>query len=322
MKPRILITKQLDQQVLNYLSSFCDYTVSEKLPREDLIEQIGEYDGLLTTKVKVDDELLVKAHQLKIVSNIAVGYDNYDVQAIKKHRIMATHTPEVLDETVADLVFAIVLASARRISELDEYVKKGEWNKDDEESLFGKDVYGATMGIVGLGRIGQKVARRATLGFGMNVIYHNRTKNKEVEEDLGIRYEELDSLLKQSDFVVLMTPLTKETLHLIGKREFDLMKRDSIFINCARGQVIDQQALIKALKEKQIAGAGLDVFEKEPIDKDNELLKMKNVLTLPHIGSATKKTRLAMQMLAAENIVAGLTGNKPQNLISELKMDF
>jgi gluconate 2-dehydrogenase len=184
--------------------------------------------------------------------------------------------------------------------------------------LFGKDVFGATMGIVGLGRIAKKIVRRANLGFGMNVIYHNRTQNKALEDKLGIHYAELDQLLQQADYIVLMTPLTKETYHFISEREFHLMKNDAIFINCARGQVVDEKALVSALNEKQIAGAGLDVFEKEPIDQGNELLKMKNVITLPHIGSATERTRLDMQMLAAQNLVDGLTGKRPRNLIKEL----
>ncbi|MDC3418013.1 D-glycerate dehydrogenase [Aquibacillus sp. 3ASR75-54] len=320
-KPKVLITEQLPKEILAYINERCECIIPTnegKMSRADVLEKISDVDGLLTSKVEVNEELLSRAHRLKIVSDISVGYDNYDVEAIKSHHVLATHTPYVLDETVADLVFSLVLSVARRIPELDRFVKDGNWTSAINESLFGKDVHSTTMGIVGMGRIGEKIARRAKLGFNMDVLYYKRKPSEELESMLGINYATLSELLERSDFVVVMTPLTSETHHLIGENEFNRMKSDAFFINASRGAVIDENALIQALKNKKIAGAGLDVFDQEPVSPDNELLKMDNVVTLPHIGSATKKTRFDMAMVGAENLVAGVTGKTPSYLIKEL----
>src|SRR5690625_5037448 len=255
----------------------------------------------------IDDELLNHAPRLKVVSNVSVGYNNFNVAAMKKRNVIGTNTPYVLDETVADLTFALILSTARRIPELDKLVKEGRWEptKDDHE-FFGVDVHAKTLGIIGMGRIGEAIARRAKLGFHMDVMYHNRNRKHDIESQLEIVYRDFDDLLKQSDIVVLMTPLTDETYQLIGEREFQLMKKSAIFVNVSRGQTVDEQALIKALQKGEIYGAGLDVFEQEPIQKDNPLLKMDNVVTVPHIGSATKQTRDAMGMRAAKNLVSAL----------------
>lgn len=226
--------------------------------------------------------------------------------------MIGTNTPHVLDETVADLAFGLILASARRIAELDRFVKEGKWERENGDDPFmGVDVHHATLGIIGMGRIGEAIARRAKFGFNMDVLYYNRNQKPEVEKEVGVTYSHFEDLLKESDFVLLMTPLTPETRHLIGEKEFKLMKKTAIFINVSRGQTVDEQALITALRNKEIHGAALDVFDQEPVEKDNPLLQMPNVVTTPHIGSATQKTSDAMAMRAAQNMVAVLTGQKP-----------
>lgn len=313
MKPKIYLTLPVDEKVENYLKKHCivrKWEGKEPISREMLLEELIDVDGLYTAGYKIDDELLDHAPKLKVVSNMSVGYNNFDLVAMKKRNVIGTHTPYVLDETVADLTFALILAVARRIAELDKLVKEGGWMPSiDDREYFGMDVHHTTLGIIGMGRIGEAIARRAKLGFNMDVIYHNRNRKFDVEDELEITYSEFDSLLKQSDFVVLLTPLTEQTYQLIGEREFKLMKKSAIFINVSRGQTIDEKALIQALENKEIYGAGLDVFEQEPIEKDNPLLGMDNVVTVPHIGSATKKTRDAMSMRAAENLVKALTNS-------------
>jgi len=312
VKPKIYVTLPITNEVEKYLSEDCEvskWTGEGRIPRDILLQEIEEVDGLLTSGIRIDEELLTKAPKLKIVSNVSVGYNNFDVEAMRKYNVIGTNTPFVLDETVADLTFSLILASARRISELDQLVKMGNWNPaKDDKAFFGLDVHSSTIGIVGMGRIGEAVARRAKFGFNMDVLYYNRNRKPDAEEKYEAEYCDLDSLLKKSDFVVMLTPLTPETEHLIGEREFKLMKKTAFFINVSRGKTVDEKALIRALKDKEIYGAGLDVFQKEPVEKDNPLLKMQNVVTVPHIGSATEKTRDAMMMRAVQNIVAGVTG--------------
>jgi gluconate 2-dehydrogenase len=272
--------------------------------------------GLFTAGGKIDEELLSHAPQLKVVSNVSVGYNNMDLEAMRAHGVIGTNTPEVLDETVADLVFALILGAARRIAELDQYMKQGKWQKGDDTSLYGLDVHHTTLGIIGMGRIGEAIARRAKLGFLMNVQYYNRNRKPELEARLGVTYQPMNELLRTSDFILLMTPLTDETTHLIGRDQFLIMKPTAIFINASRGKTVDETALIEALQNKQIQAAGLDVYDREPIDALNPLLRMPNVLTLPHIGSATAQTRFDMAMLAAKNLVSAIQGQIPPNLIS------
>ncbi len=231
---------------------------------------------------------------------------------------MATNTPTVLDETVADTIFGLILSTARRIPEMDRNVKKGKWiTSNIDEEWFGVNVHHKTLGIIGLGGIGSSLAKRGHFGFDMKILYHNRSRNEEAEELYNATYCSMDELLQESDFVCVMVPLSKQTEKLIGKREFSLMKKSSIFINASRGKVVDEQALIEALQQKEILAAGLDVFTQEPVSFDNPLLSMDNVVTLPHIGSATKETRLKMQLLAAENVVEGLMNGIPKNLINK-----
>ena len=318
MKPKVIVYKKVDQKVLDYIKQTCEIVYFEKLDSNNYAEflhGLKDAHGILGAGLKIDKELLDQAPQLKIVSNVSVGYDNLDLPLLSERGIMATNTPEVLNETVADTVMGLILATARRMPELDSWVKSGQWNAMLAEKWFGVDVHHKVLGIIGLGGIGTAVAKRAHFGFNMDILYHNRSRNHEAEQQYGATYCSLEDLLKQSDFVCLMTPLTPETEKLMGKKEFEQMKESAIFINASRGKTVDEEALIQALQNGEILAAGLDVFDPEPVKKDNPLLSMKNVVTLPHIGSATMETRFNMAMLAAENLVAGLKGDIPPSLI-------
>lgn len=319
MKPKILITKKLPDYVKEYIGNYCDYEIDEDAGYDDIINKIHDKDGLLLAGTKIDKNLLEHAPKLKVVSNISVGYNNFNIEDMKAKNIIGTHTPGVLNDTVADLIFGLILSTARKLPEMDRYVKDGKWNKQDESIIFSKDVHHSTLGIIGMGRIGETVAKRAKYGFDMEVLYYNRNRKYDTEKNIGVKYADLNDLLKQSDFILIMTALTDETYHMIDEEQFNLMKSDAILINASRGATVNEKALIKALNEKKILGAGLDVFEKEPIEKDNLLLKMSNVVLLPHVGSATIKTRNDMALLAAENLVAALKGEVPPNVVPELK---
>lgn len=321
MKPTVFIDRPIPAEVEAYIAEHCNYFVwnsKERIPREVLLEKMAEADGLLTAGRKVDQSFLDIAPKLKAVSTVSVGYNHFDVSAMRARGVVGTHTPELLDETVADLVFALILSTARRIAELDRYVKEGLWKPEDGENLFGIDVHHATLGIIGMGRIGEAIARRAKFGFEMSVRYCNRSRKEEAERKFGAVYTSMEELLRTSDFILLMTPLTPETVKLIGREQFRMMKRTAIFINASRGQTVDEVALIEALREGTIRAAGLDVFEKEPVAADNPLLRMPIVVTLPHIGSATFRTRFDMAMLAARNLVLAVTGQTPPNIVPEL----
>jgi gluconate 2-dehydrogenase len=322
MKPKVFIANPIPRGVEDYIAEHCDYRKwdsEEIIPRSQLLEELSDVDGLLIVGGKIDQELLAHAPKLKVVSNVSVGYNNFDLAAMKAREVMGTNTPNVLNETVADLVFGLILAAARRIPELDRYVKDGKWQRGHDEHLFGVDVHHAKLGIIGMGRIGETIARRGKYGFSMDVLYYNRTRKVAAEQSLGVKYCTLQELLQESDFVVLMTPLTAETTHLIGRLELALMKKTAIFINTSRGQTLDEEALIDALEKGNIRGAGLDVFGQEPVDPNNPLLKMSNVVTLPHIGSATEKTRFDMAMIGAQNLVKAVSGEVPPNLVEELR---
>lgn len=320
MKPKVYSSLPIEEEVEVLLTKHFEirkWQGEDPITRQELLQEIGDVEGLFTSGFRIDDELLDHAPHLKVVSNMSVGYNNFDLKAMEKRNIIGTHTPDVLNDTVADLTFGLMLATARRISELDSFVKEKNWQRTkDDEPFFGLDVHSTTLGIIGMGRIGEVIAKRAKFGFNMDVQYYNRNQKPKVEQELGITYRDLESLLATSDFIVLLTPLTDETYQLIGEKEFKLMKKSGIFINVSRGKTIDEQALIKALQNKEIYGAGLDVFEQEPIEKDNPLLEMPNVVCVPHIGSATAQTRDAMCMRAAENLVAGLTGEGAINRVS------
>lgn len=322
-RPKVLIANKFPAEASEYISRFCDCEVWDgggMMPRELLLGKLSDIEGLLLSDFSIDEELLKAAPKLRVVSNVSVGYNNFDISAMKKCRVIGTNTPGVLNDTMADIVFGLMLSTARRIAELDRFMREGLWNKGgDDEGLFGLDVHHSTLGIIGMGRIGETVARRARYGFDMEVCYYNRSRKPEVEEQLSIRYAELEQLLRTSDFIVLLTPLKNDTYHMIDHKEFDMMKRTAIFINASRGQNINEKALIEALKQGKIYGAGLDVFESEPIEEGNPLLELPNVVMTPHIGTATYKTWTSMAILAAENLVKALQGEIPPNIVPELK---
>jgi len=286
------------------------------LTRDELLAGVRGRDGVLCLLTdKIDEEVFEAAGpQCKIFANYAVGYDNVQVEAATRRGIMITNTPGVLTETTADLAWALIFAAARRIVEADAFFRTGQWQGWGPLQFLGHDIYGATLGIVGAGRIGSAVARRA-IGFGMRVLYADTQENVELEERLGAKRVELDELLRESDFVSLHVPLTEQTRHLIGNRELRLMKRTAYLINTSRGPVVDEAALVSALREGLIAGAGLDVYENEPAPAPG-LTELPNVVCLPHLGSATEATRSKMATMAATNLVAGLRGERPPNLVN------
>lgn len=321
VKPYVYLARQVPKEVEAYIAQHCRYRMwdsEEPIPADVLQQEIKEAEGLIPGTGLINDDLLSMAPKLRIVSNVAVGYNNFDLDAMKRRGVIGTHTPHVLDETVADLVFALILSVARRVPELDRLVKEGRWHKGSDEPMFGLDVHHTRLGIIGMGRIGEAIARRARYGFGMEVVYYNRSAKPEAERELGVKRMELEQLLRESDFVVLMVPLTAHTEKFIGAEQFAMMKETAFFINASRGRTVDEAALIDALKQGRIGGAGLDVFEREPVDPANPLLQMPNVVTLPHIGSATHKTRFDMAMVAARNLVMGVAGEQPPNVVPEL----
>ena len=289
-----------------------DYHDSElPLPRADLLRRLQDKDGLICHIISaIDDDLLAACPGLKVVANVAVGYNNVDVAAARRRGVIVTNTPDVLTETTADFAWALLMAAARRVVEADRYARSGDWTTWKWDLLWGADVHGKTLGIVGFGRIGRAVAQRA-LGFGMRVLYHDSVRaDAAVERDLRARATDLETLLREADFVSLHTLLTPETRHLIDERTLRVMKRTAILVNAARGPVVDEAALVRALTEGWIAGAGLDVFEQEPVIHPG-LLPLPNVTLAPHIASASRDTRVAMALLAVRNCLAVLEGKPP-----------
>lgn len=315
MKPKVLVYNRISMKLLDELAIHCQIT--QATPNEaSFLEHLSSADGIIGSGLKVNKNLIDQAPKLKFVANISAGYDNLDVSELTARGIMATNTPDVLVETTADLVFGLLLSAARRIPELDQYVKSGKWNGKIPDELFGVDINRKTLGIIGMGSIGKAVAERAHHGFKMDILYHNRSRNTAAEEELNARYETLEDLLKQSDFVCLMAPLTSETMGMMGEKEFRLMKETAIFVNGARGQLVKEVELITALEKGEILAAGLDVYLNEPLNTKSPLLKMKNVVTTPHVASGTHETRYEMAKLAIENLVKGLTGERPPSLIN------
>lgn len=315
MKPIIYITRKLPDEAIAGLQNAYEVRMwpetDKPVPREVLLEEVKEAEALWTMlSDQVDSELLEAAPKLKIVSNLAVGYNNIDLDAARERGVVVTNTPDVLTETTADLAFALLLATARRLIEAEKTVRSGEWKSWTPMGMTGQDVNGATLGIIGMGRIGEGVCRRAQ-GFNMDVMYHNRTR-KSLED---VQYAELDELLKKSDFVVVLTPLTDETRGMIGERELSLMKDTACLINVARGGIVDEDALYDALESNKIWAAGSDVFEQEPLPTDHKLLSLPNMTVLPHIGSAGIQTRLAMMKLNAGAIDACLSGESVKNRV-------
>ena len=321
-KPKAVIAYPVPQEVVEFVREHCDLKVldfSKPVNLETIKDEISDAEGMVILGLRIDDQLLDHAPKLKVTSNITVGYNNCDLEAMKKRNVLCTHSPGVLDETVADFVMGLLVSAARRLPELDTFTKDGRWVKGDMSELFGRDVHHSTLGIIGMGRIGEAVARRAKFGFEMDVIYYNRSRKEIVEKELGITYKPMDELLAEADFLVTLTPLTAETTHLIGEREFGLMKEGSFIINASRGPVIDEEALIKALRSGKLAGAGLDVFEKEPLPKDSPLLSMKNVVTTPHIAAGTHQTMANLAWTAAKSMVEVLETGTSKNIVPEMK---
>ncbi|NWG88088.1 MAG: D-glycerate dehydrogenase, partial [Hydrogenophilaceae bacterium] len=283
---------------------------------DELVQRLAGKAGALTTIVdRIDAGLLARCPELRAVCNIAVGFNNFDLAACTQHGVLATNTPGVLDDSTADFTWALILAAARRVTESERYLRAGQWTGWKLKQFLGTDVHHATLGILGMGRIGQKVARRAH-GFEMPVLYHNRSRlSPEDEQALNAKYVGLDELLAQSDILTIHTPYSAETHHLVGAAEFAKMKPGVVFIHASRGGVVDDAALVAALKNGRIGAAGLDVYEGEP-KLNAELLKFDNVVLSPHIASSSEATRRNMAMLAAQNLVAALRGETPPNLLN------
>jgi len=314
---KVLVTREIPAAGLSPLEDY-DLTVLSEAPpaRDELLEAAEGAVGVLSNVTeKMDAEFMDAAGSgLKVIANMAVGYDNVDVEAAKERGIVVTNTPGVLDETTADTAFMLLLAAARRLGESERTLRAGNWEWWGPKLFVGVDVWGKKLGIVGMGRIGQAVARRAK-GFGMEILYHNRSRNEEAERELDARYADLDGLLGTADFVSVHTPLTEETRHLIGPDELDKMKPTAVLVNTSRGPVVDEAALAEALADGRIFAAGLDVYEEEP-KVHPKLLERENAVLAPHIGSGSQETRDRMAVLAAENVVAVLSGEEPKTPVS------
>jgi len=287
------------------------------MPRELLLQEVKDADALFTNVTDtIDRELMDLAKELKVISTMAVGYDNIDVKEATKRGIPVGHTPGVLTEAVADLTFSLVMAAGRRVVEAMDVIRNNEWKSWGPFMLTGQQLYGATIGIIGMGRIGEAVARRAK-GFNMNILYHNRSRKYVQEKELDAEYCSLDDLLIKSDYVVLLAPGSEKTQKMMGRKQFDLMKETGVFVNTSRGTNVDEQALYEALKDEKIFAAGLDVFESEPIKGDHPLLQLENVVALPHIGSATVETRNEMVDIAIDNIQKVLRNERALYTVNE-----
>jgi glyoxylate reductase len=311
MKPRVFVTRRIPDRGLKKVLDFADAEVWEdELPpsREILLEKVKDCEGLLSLLTdKIDGELLDHAPKLRVVSNYAVGFDNIDVDAATQRGVAVGNTPGVLTDTTADFAWTLMMAAARRVVEGMDYVRAGKWKTWGPMLLLGCDVHGATLGLLGLGRIGSAMAKRAR-GFDMKVLYYDPFRREDLEKELNITYVDLDTLLRESDFISIHTPLLPETHHLMNAEAFKKMKRTAVLINSARGPIVDTMALYEALRDGEIAYAGLDVTEPEPLPKDHPLLTLPNVIVCPHIASASVETRGLMAEMAADNLIAGLKG--------------
>ncbi|HBC81684.1 MAG TPA: glyoxylate/hydroxypyruvate reductase GhrB [Escherichia sp.] len=319
MKPSIILYKALPDDLHKRLEDHFTVTQVDNLDLETVqknAEAFANAEGMLGSSEKVDAALLEKMPKLRATSTVSVGYDQFDVDALNERGIFLMHTPTVLTETVADTMMALVLSTARRVVEVAERVKAGEWKQGIGPDWFGIDVHHKTLGIIGMGRIGLALAQRAHFGFGMPILYNARRHHAEAEERFQARYCDIDTLLQESDYVCVVLPLTDETHHMIGAEQFKKMKSSAIFINAGRGPVVDEQALIEALKSGEIHAAGLDVFEQEPLPVDSPLLSLSNVVALPHIGSATHETRYNMAACAVDNLIDALNGKVEKNCVN------
>ena len=337
MKPKVYVTRRIPESGINMVREYCDVTVraaEEPAQGDELMLQVLDKDGIICLPGDtIDKAVMEAASRLKVISTFSVGFDHIDVKEATKRGIYIGYTPGILTDATADLAFTLLLGMARKTPQCDQFVRTGGWKVTGSPlHLFGTSVWGTTIGIIGLGRIGKAMAVRAH-GFNMKVLYADSVRlTTEEEKGLGLEYRPLDDLLRESDFVSVHTPLTPDTRHLINAEKLKQMKPSAILVNTARGAVIDEEALIVALQEHWIAGAGLDVYEKEPLDPKNPLLALDNVVIIPHMGSATTQTRSAMSELAARNLLAVLRGTPPPSWLnpevekirpmSEVKMLF
>jgi glyoxylate reductase len=311
MPYNVFVTRHLTPDAEEKLNAFCNteyWPEKTPPPYEILLEKTRDVDGLICLLTDpIDKPLIAGAKNLKVISQVAVGVDNIDLDAAAARNIPVGHTPDLLTDATADLAFALILAAARRLGEAIDYAREGHWQTWELTNLLGADVYGRTLGIIGLGRIGQAVAKRAA-GFDMQILYHSRSRVERAERELGVAYVPLDELLSRSDVISLHVPLNDQTRGLIAADQFKMMKSNAILVNTARGDIVDTEALVTALKDHQIAYAALDVTDPEPLPSTHPLYSLPNAIITPHIGSATRKARNAIALLAVENLMAGLEG--------------
>lgn len=318
-KPKVFLTRRILQAGIDLLQTQCEVSIfpyERLITIPELIENVHDADALLCMLTDpIDDEVIRAASHLKVISNFAVGYNNINIEAAKNHNIIVTNTPGVLTETTAETAFALMIACARRITESDRWIRTHNFDGWAPMLFLGHDLYRKTLGIIGLGRIGKAFARRASRGFDMKILYLDKVRDTEFEKEYDARCVTKQELLQESDFISIHTPLTAETKHFIGEKEFSMMKTTACLINTARGPIVDEKALIEALQNKKIFSAGLDVFEDEPFIP-KELIDLDNVVILPHIGSASVETRTKMSVMAAENIISVLNGEEPHSRVT------
>ncbi len=318
-KPKVFVTRLIPDEGLARLRETAEVQVwQEELPPpyDVLLKEVRQVDGLLSLLTdKIDAALMDSNPRLKVVSNIAVGFDNIDIPAATARGIPIGNTPGVLTDTTADFAFTLLMAAARRVPEASDYVRAGKWKTWGPKLFTGQDIHGATLGIIGFGRIGQGMAKRAS-GFNMHVLYYDIYRREDLEKSMGVQYVDIDTLLRESDFVTIHTDLNEQTRHMMNASAFGKMKRTAILINAARGPMVDHGALYDALHQGKIAGAALDVTEPEPIPMDSPLLRVPNCLIVPHIASASVATRAKMAEMAAANVLAGLRGERLPNCVN------
>ena len=317
MKQKVVVFSQIDNEILMRLEQ--QYHVVQINPKngdvnQQILEHSADADGMIGAGRVLNQSNLKNAQHLKVISSVSVGYDNYDVEYLHQQKIWLTHTPHVLTETTADLAFTLLMSAARKVPSLDAWTKQGQWQRTAGPAQFGVDIYGKTLGIIGLGHIGAAVARRGFYGFNMNILYHNRSEKIEIAEQFNAEYCSLQEVLSRSDFVVIAVDLNSASKSLIGVDELKLMQPHAVLVNIARGSVVNEQALIQALKNREIFAAGLDVYEKEPL-QSSELFQLDNAVTLPHVGSATAQTRKRMAELAYRNLIDALEGRVPRYMV-------
>lgn len=320
MKPKLLVTRRIPDEGMKILEGKFELDINEEdrvLTKKELIKKIKGKDAMLCLLTDTIDKDVIAANpKLKVISNYAVGFNNVDVATATKHKIPVTNTPGVLTETTADLAFTLLMTIARRVVEADKFARAGKFHGWAPMMFLGQDIYGKTLGIIGSGRIGVAVAKRAAKGFGMKVLYNDIVKNEELEKELSAKFVDKETLLKESDFVSVHVPLNEETKHLISEKEINLMKSTACLINTSRGPVVDEAALAKVLKEKKIFGAALDVYEEEPRIHPG-LIGLDNVVIVPHIASASVETRGKMAEMAAKNLILVFEGKKPLSIVNE-----